>query len=208
MERLQGLAGAASWNIGSFISPTAFLDFCSRIKTKRGLFGLIFRVLHSSIEMFSSWAPGLSYYEPLTHSFSRRFTWWASLLNDSGCVVQNWKIIVPHMGKDLHFKLLHFAEQELCFLFVHVLQVGWGVRMSNTPPLFSPFPHFPFFFYPSSFLPFTFTFYYLSLFAFQTCLSVVIPKVRVPFFLDFQDNPSSPATELQLELQSKFIQVK
>merc|ERR1712038_1688158 len=31
--------------------------------------------------------------------------------------------------------------------------------------------------------------------------------VRVPFFLDFQDNPSSPATELQLELQSKFIQI-
>ena len=57
-------------------------------------------------------------------------------------------------------------------------------------------------------MPFTFTFYYLSLFAFQTCLSVVIPKVRVPFFLDFQDNPFSPATELQLELQSKFIQVK
>ena len=37
---------------------------------------------------------------------------------------------------------------------------------------------------------------------------VVLPQVRVPFFLDFQDNPSSPATELQLELQSKFIQVK
>ena len=37
---------------------------------------------------------------------------------------------------------------------------------------------------------------------------VVLPQVRVPFFLDFQDNPSSPATELQLELQSKFIQVE
>ena len=205
MERLQNLAGAASWNIGSFISPSAFLDTWSRIKTKMGLLGPTFRVLHSSIEMFSSWAPGLSYCEPLTHWFSRRFTWWASLLNDSGCVVQNWKIIVPHMGKDLHFKLLHFAEQELCFLFVHVLQVGWGVRMSSYPPLFPPFP---FLFYPFSFLPFTFTFLYLSLFAFQTCPLVVIPQVRVPFFLDFQDNPSSPATELRLELQSKFIQVE
>merc|ERR1711971_645455 len=31
--------------------------------------------------------------------------------------------------------------------------------------------------------------------------------VRVPYFPDFQDNPSSPATELQLEVQSKFIQI-
>ena len=27
------------------------------------------------------------------------------------------------------------------------------------------------------------------------------------YFPDFQDNPSSPATQLQLEVQSKFIQV-
>merc|ERR1712172_197330 len=31
--------------------------------------------------------------------------------------------------------------------------------------------------------------------------------VRVPYFPDFQDNPSSPATQLQLEVQSKFIQI-
>ena len=76
---------------------------------------------------------------------------------------------------------MYFAEQELCFLFVHVLQVGWGVRMSNTPPLFSPFPHFHFLFYPFSFLPFTFTFFsFLSLFAFQTCSSVSSPRWGCP----------------------------
>ena len=83
---------------------------------------------------------------------------------------------------------------------------------------------------PSSF-PFSITFYFHFLFhSFPhftfTFLSVIIghdqlikpnqinahfdkvfDQVRVPYFPDFQDNPSSPATELQLEVQSKFIQV-
>ena len=125
MERLQNLAGAASWNIGSFISPTAFPDFWDRIKTKMGLLGPTFRVLHSSIEMFSSWAPGLSYCEPLTHWFSRRFTWWASLLNDSGCVVQNWKIIVPRMGKNFNFSFV-FCGARIVFFICPCFAGGMG----------------------------------------------------------------------------------